>query len=33
MTNLLLTILHHVGSEVDALGDSTGLLSPDQLSV
>jgi hypothetical protein len=32
MTNLLLTLLSHVGAEVDSLGDSTGLLSPDLLS-
>ena len=32
MTNLLLTILAHVGAHVDKLGDSTGLLDPDPLS-
>lgn len=32
MTNLLLTVLHKVGVEVDALGDSTGPLAPDHLS-
>lgn len=32
MTNLLLTILAHVGASVDKLGDSTGLLDPDPLS-
>jgi hypothetical protein len=32
MTNLLLTVLDHVGAPVDSLGDSTGRLSPDLLS-
>jgi len=32
MTNLLLTILDKVGVEVDAIGDSTGRLTPDYLS-
>jgi hypothetical protein len=33
MTNLLLTILAKVGARVDTLGDSTGFLAPDLLSV
>jgi hypothetical protein len=32
MTNLLLTVLDKVGVSVDAIGDSTGRLSPDYLS-
>ena len=32
MTNLLLTVLDKVGVQVDAIGDSTGRLSPDYLS-
>lgn len=33
MTNMLLTLLDKVGVEVEALGDSTGRLTPDLLSV
>ncbi|MBN1238136.1 MAG: DUF1552 domain-containing protein [Gammaproteobacteria bacterium] len=33
MTNLLLTVLDKVGVHLDALGDSTGRLDPDPLSV
>jgi hypothetical protein len=33
MTNLLLTLLDKVGVEIEALGDSTGRLSPDLISV
>jgi hypothetical protein len=33
MSNLLLTILDKVGVEVDTLGDSTGRIQPDTLSV
>jgi hypothetical protein len=33
MTNLLLTLLDKVGAGIDTLGDSTGRLSPDLLSV
>ena len=32
MTNLLLTVLDKVGVSVDAIGDSTGRLSPDYLT-
>jgi len=32
MTNLLLTILDKVGAHVDAIGDSTGRITPDSLS-
>ena len=32
MTNLLVTLLDKVGVPVDALGDSTGRLTPDRLS-
>jgi hypothetical protein len=33
MANLLLTILDKVGVSLDRLGDSTGRLSPDPISV
>jgi hypothetical protein len=33
MANLLVTILDKVGVRVEKLGDSTGLLAPDYLSV
>jgi Protein of unknown function (DUF1552) len=33
MTNLLLTMLDKVGAEIDTLGDSTGRLTPDLISV
>ena len=33
MTNLLLTMLDKVGAEIDSLGDSTGRLSPDLISI
>jgi hypothetical protein len=33
MANLLLTILDKVGVHLDKLGDSTGRLSPDPLSI
>jgi hypothetical protein len=33
MANLLLTILDKAGVRIDRLGDSTGLLQPDYLSL
>jgi hypothetical protein len=33
MTNLLLTVLDKAGAHVDKLGDSTGILKPDYLSL
>jgi hypothetical protein len=33
MTNLLLTVLDKVGVQLDSIGDSTGPLVPDALSI